>query len=125
MSMKKWHRSQSVSEALSFALRGLKGIFMREQNVRIQAIVGTLVVCAMLFLRVPLHDLALGLLAIFLIISLEMMNTSLELVADVVHPEYSEGIKNAKDIAAGAVLLAGIGACIIGILIFIPAILNI
>lgn len=120
--MKEWHRSKSVFEALSFALRGIRDIFFREQNVRIQAFVGTLVVCVFLFLRVSLVEIAVTILAILIIITLEMMNTSLELIADIVHPEYSEAVKSAKDIAAGAVLLASIGACIIGILIFVPAI---
>lgn len=111
-----------MGEALSFAFQGMRDIFAREQNVRIQLLVGTLVVCAMLFLKVELGNIALAIFAILLIVTLEMMNTSIELVADIVHPEYSEAIKSAKDIAAAAVLLAGIGACIIGILIFIPVI---
>jgi diacylglycerol kinase len=122
MNMKEWHRSRSVSEALYFAFRGVRGVFFREQNIRVQAIIGTLVVCALLFLRVSFIELIVGIFAILLVMTLEMMNTSIELIANLVHPEYSEAIKNAKDIAAGAVLLAGIGACIIGILIFVPAI---
>lgn len=124
MALKHWHRSSSIFEAFTFALRGIGDVFVREQNVRIQLLVGTLVVCAMFFLRIPLSYILIGILAIFLIITLEMVNTSLELLCDLVHPEYSAVIKSAKDIAAGAVLLAGIGAGIIGILIFIPAIFN-
>ena len=124
MNRKEWHRSTSVSEALYFALRGMRDIFVREQNIRVQAFVGTLVVCALLFLRVSSLEIAIAIMAIILIITLEMINTSLELLADIVHPEYSEAVKIAKDVAAGAVLLASIGACIIGLLIFVPAILH-
>ncbi len=120
--MKEWHRSKSLSEAVYFAFRGLRDAFWREQNVRIQTLVGTLVVCALLFLRVPLTQITVAILVIVLIVTLEMINTSLELIANIVHPEYSEAVKSSKDIAAGAVLLATIGACIIGILIFVPAI---
>lgn len=124
MNRKEWHRSTSVPEALYFAFRGMKDIFVREQNIRVQSFVGTLVVCALLFLRVSSVEIAIAILAIVLIITLEMINTSLELLSDIVHPEYSEAVKIAKDVAAGAVLLAGIGACIIGVLIFVPAILH-
>lgn len=121
--MKKWHRSRNIFEAFSFAFRGLKSILVREHNLRIQIIIGTLVVCTMFFFRIPALHMAVLVLAITLVITLEMINTSFELISDMIHPEYSEIIRNAKDIAAGAVLLANIGACIVGILILLPVIM--
>jgi len=61
--------------------------------------------------------MAVLIIAITLVISLEMINTSFELLSNMVRPEYSEIIRDAKDIAAGAVLLASIGACIVGIVL--------
>lgn len=124
MSMKNWHRSQNIGEALYFALRGIQTIFVREQNVRIQAIVGTLVVCIMFFLRLSLSQMAILTMAIIFVITLEMINTAVEFLSDALHPEYSEAIKSVKDILAGAVLLASISACIVGILILVPAFYN-
>lgn len=123
MNMKQWHRSRNIFETFSFALLGLKGAFVRELNIRVQVVIGTLVVCTMLLLRLPLLHMAILILAIILVITLEMINTSFELLSDIVHPEYSEIIRSAKDMAAGAVLLASIGACIVGILILFPAII--
>ena len=124
MSIKNWHRSKNIGEALTFALRGIQDIFVREQNVRIQALVGTLVVCTMLFLRLPLFQMAILIIMIIFVITLEMINTSLELFSDSLHPQYSETIKSVKDMLAGSVLLASIGACIVGILILAPAFYN-
>ena len=83
---------------------------------------GAIVVCAMIFLRVPIERMAILIFAITLVLVLEMLNSSLELLSDVLHPEYSQAIKSSKDIAAGAVLLASIAAVAIGLLVFIPAI---
>ena len=123
MCMKEWHRSRSFFESAKFGFHGIYQVFVREQNLRIQAVIGTLVVCAMLFLSIPLYQMAILILAIMLVMTLEMINTCLELFSDRVHPEYNEAIRISKDVAAGAVLFASIGACIVGILIFIPSIL--
>ena len=120
--MKQWHRSRSFFEASAFAWRGLADAFHREQNVRTQMLFGAIVVCAMIFLRVPIERMAILIFAITLVLVLEMLNSSLELLSDVLHPEYSQAIKSSKDIAAGAVLLASIAAVAIGLLVFIPAI---
>ncbi|MDA1168885.1 MAG: diacylglycerol kinase family protein [bacterium] len=123
MNMNQWHRSSTIFEAISFAFLGLKGVFVREINVRVQVVIGTLVVCAMLYLRLPFFHMAVLVLAIILVITLEIINTSFEILSDIVHPEFSEKIRDVKDMAAGAVLLASIGACIVGILILLPALI--
>ncbi|SUM03462.1 Diacylglycerol kinase [Staphylococcus devriesei] len=60
------------------------------------------------------------LLAIFLVLTLEAVNTAIECVVDLVTMEYHELAKQAKDIAAFSVLLVSILALIIGLIIFIP-----
>ncbi|OGY35430.1 MAG: hypothetical protein A3E36_01900 [Candidatus Andersenbacteria bacterium RIFCSPHIGHO2_12_FULL_45_11b] len=118
--MKKWHRSRSFFEALAFALRGVATAILRERNVRIQLFIGTIILFIMALLRISLINIAVGAVVIMLVLAFEMMNTSIELIADIVHPKYSIVVRNAKDIAAGAVLVVTIAACIIGVLIFIP-----
>ncbi len=122
--MKQWHKSRGFTEALTFALRGIRDAFQREQNVRIQFVVGALVVCMMLFLRIPPVQMTILILASMIVIVLELINASLELFSDIVHPEYHKAIKSSKDIAAGAVLVAGVSAAIVGLLIFVPAIMD-
>ncbi len=62
-------------------------------------------------------------LAIMAVWTAEALNTAFEYLADVTNPEFHPVIKNAKDVAAGAVLLSAIGSVIIGLLIFFPKLL--
>lgn len=116
--MKQWHKSSSLAQATVFALRGIVVAGKREQNVRIHFIIGILAVCALIVLRASIRDVALVLFATVLVIGLEFMNTSIEMLADTVHPEYNHAIRDVKDIAAGAVLLASIAAGVVGLLVF-------
>ncbi|OGY31252.1 MAG: hypothetical protein A3C02_02935 [Candidatus Andersenbacteria bacterium RIFCSPHIGHO2_02_FULL_45_11] len=120
--MKQWNKSRSIIDATRFAMRGIAIAGVREQNVRTHMVLGTLVVCMLIFLRAGRLDIIVVLFAIALVISLEMINTCLELFADTVHPEYSEAIRDMKDIAAGAVLFASGIAFVIGILVFLSTI---
>ena len=60
------------------------------------------------------------LLAIFLVLAAEMMNTALEEVINLVKEEHSERARIAKDVAAGMVLLAATLAIAIGLVVFLP-----
>ena len=59
-----------------------------------------------------------------LVISLEMVNTAIEIVVDIVSPKYDIRAGRAKDIAAGAVLVNAIVAAIVGLLIFLPKVIG-
>ena len=63
-------------------------------------------------------------LSIALVLALELLNTALECVIDHLHPETAPEIKLAKDIAAGAVLLASIGAVAVGMLMILAIFLR-
>jgi diacylglycerol kinase len=58
------------------------------------------------------------------VITIEMLNTAIEKLCDVVHKEMHPGIKKVKDIAAGAVLVAAFFSAITGAVIFLPKIIN-
>ena len=62
-------------------------------------------------------------LVIGMVIALEMVNTALERCVDLVTKDYKELAKNAKDVAAGAVLVMSMFSVVIGILIFLPKII--
>jgi diacylglycerol kinase len=59
-------------------------------------------------------------LVISLVLILELVNTVIETIIDIVNPDISERVKIAKDVAAATVLLASVGSVIIGALLFIP-----
>ena len=58
-----------------------------------------------------------------LVLAAEAVNSAIEALADVVSPDYNEGIKRTKDLAAGAVLLLAMTAAMVGLIIFIPKLL--
>ncbi|MDB5327334.1 MAG: diacylglycerol kinase [Phycisphaerales bacterium] len=60
---------------------------------------------------------------ILLVLSLEAMNCAVERVVDLASPDYHELAKQAKDLAAGAVLIASIGSVVIGAMLFVPKII--
>jgi diacylglycerol kinase (ATP) len=71
-------------------------------------------------LRVSLDDWRWLVTAILMVWSAEAFNTAVEYVCDVVSPGYSEVVKHAKDIAAGAVLISAVCAMAIGLITFWP-----
>lgn len=76
------------------------------------------------FLRIDRVEISILFFAILLVLTLEMINTTFESLIDLVAPDWREKARIAKDVAAAAILLAAIGAVIIGILIFGPYILK-
>jgi len=54
----------------------------------------------------------------------EALNTAVEFLCDVVSPEFHPMVENAKDVAAGAVLMAALGAGVIGLIVFFPHLLR-
>jgi diacylglycerol kinase (ATP) len=85
--------------------------------MRIHFLSAVLVLLAALFLRVSPIEFTLLALSILLVLCLEMLNTAVEAVVDLISPEFHPLAKIAKDTAAGAVLLAACGAGITGYLV--------
>jgi diacylglycerol kinase (ATP) len=72
------------------------------------------------FCGVLLSDWCWIILAISLVWTAEALNTAFEFLADAASPEFHPLVRNAKDVAAGAVLITAIGAVIIGCIVFWP-----
>lgn len=90
--------------------------------MRIHLTAAILVTAAGTLLRISVTEWMLCLILFGLIMSLEMVNTALEAVVDLVTEEYRPLAKKAKDTAAGAVLISAIMAAVIGLIIFLPKI---
>ena len=103
-----------------YAGSGLAFLLKSEPHARIHFLVTILVIISALALDVARLDWLWLTLAIALVWMFEAMNTAIEYLCDVVSPEHSESVKRAKDVAAGAVLVAAIAAAIIGITVFYP-----
>jgi diacylglycerol kinase len=82
--------------------------------------VGILAIIAGFLLKISPIEWVFIILIICIVLCLEMLNTSFELIIDLVTEEYKVLAEHIKDIAAGAVLIASIAAFITGLIIFIP-----
>lgn len=107
-------------KSLGYAGAGLVHLIKSEPHARIHLLVTILVVIAAIVLNVARLDWILLTFAIALVWAFEAINTAIEHLCDVISPDQSDSIKYAKDIAAAAVLVAAIGAAIIGITVFSP-----
>ena len=102
------------------SFRGLKIAFLEEQSFKIQVFLGVILV--ILMFSFPLHHIerAILILCIIFVLGLELLNSQIERVLDLVQFDYNPKIKDIKDLSTGAVLIAAVGSLIIGLFIFIP-----
>jgi diacylglycerol kinase (ATP) len=105
-----------------YAIKGIGAAFRSEQNMQLHVLAAVLVVLAGLFFDISRSEWGLIALAIGLVSSAEIMNTAVETVVNLVSPEQHPLAGKAKDLAAGAVLVAAITALLIGLLVFGPKI---
>lgn len=110
----------TLSQSFKFAFNGLKAAIVKGRNFRIQLFLGVLAILLGLILKLRLDEwLELSIVITFVLI-LEIMNTAIEALVNLVSPEIKEQAKLAKDVAAAAVLAASIGSVIVGALLFLP-----
>lgn len=103
-----------------YAWRGIAYAWKTEQNFRSEIVIGLLVLIMMLVFPLrPIEQILLGLLIVW-VLTLELINTVLERMADIVKPKVHPYIQITKDLMAGAVLISAAGAAVIGTIIFYP-----
>jgi len=107
-------------KSLAHALRGLDRIVRTQPNARLHLLAAALVCAAGVYFDLSRAEWLWISVAIVLVWSAEAFNTALEQLADALHPALHPGIGRAKDVAAAAVLIAALGAVVIGLLVFVP-----
>jgi diacylglycerol kinase (ATP) len=117
-------RAPSILESFNFAFEGVIHVLRTQRNMRIHFAIAAAVLVAALALGVDKGELIALLLAISFVLIAEMINTALEAGIDVATTSFDPLAKLAKDIAAGAVLIATINAVAIGYLVFSDQIVN-
>lgn len=103
-----------------YALAGLRTLLLTQHNAWLHTVATVVVVAAGLVLGLSRADWCWLVLAMTLVWMAEALNTALEFLADAVTQEFHPLILQAKDVAAAAVLIAAIGALLIGLLVFGP-----
>ncbi|MCL4405020.1 MAG: diacylglycerol kinase [Patescibacteria group bacterium] len=106
------------------ALNGFKETILFERNFRIMIVVAIVVVAAMFYFPTSRLEKVGLLFAIASVLILELINSTIERIMDVIEPEYDERVRIIKDLMAAIVLLASLGAVVVGAIIFFPYIYN-
>lgn len=106
--------------SIRLALRGIRTMIASQRNAWIHAVATVVVVVAGLVVGLPWAEWCWIVLAIVSVWTAEALNTAIEFLTDVASPNFHPIAARAKDVAAGAVLLAAVGAAIIGVLVFGP-----
>ena len=112
-------RAASRLASFGHALRGLR-VLVSQPNARIHCVAAAVVVLLAWWLGVSDMEWIALVLAIALVMGAEAMNTALEYVVDLASPEWHALARDAKDVAAAAVLVCSMGAAVVGAVVFWP-----
>jgi diacylglycerol kinase (ATP) len=111
-------RPSTLLESFSYAFQGLVHVFRHQRNMQIHFGLAFLVLLASLFFRLNRLELVAVFFAISLVLIAEMLNSALEAAIDLVTSSYDPKAKIAKDVAAGAVLIAAINSLVVAYFVF-------
>jgi diacylglycerol kinase len=107
-------------KSFGYAMQGILFMLKTQHNAWIHLIATVSVVSLGWYFQIKVDDWRWLIVAIVMVWVAETFNTAVEYVCDMVSPGYSELVKHAKDIAAGAVLIGAFGAMLIGAVTFWP-----
>lgn len=120
MDLKDFNKRAPLLKSFGFAFSGIIRVIKEERNIKIHLVAALFVMALAFYFNMSRNDWLILLLIITIVISLELVNSSIEAVVDLASPELHPLAKKAKDVAAGAVLVAAIISVIIGVLLFFP-----
>jgi len=109
-------------KSFTHAFNGLRIVFSEEHNAKIHLFAAVIAVILGFILGITSMEWVVIVFAITLVISMEIINSSIENIADFISPERNEMIKKIKDLSAAAVLVSAMAALIVGLIIFLPKI---
>jgi undecaprenol kinase/diacylglycerol kinase (ATP) len=110
--------------SFKFAFNGLCSLFKNEHNSRIHLLATVIAIAMGIILKINLIEWSLLIIMIGIVFISELLNSSLESLADFIEPEWNEQIRKVKDYAAAAVFISAVVSIIVGGIIFVPKILD-
>jgi len=111
-------KSRTLLESFNYAISGIMYSLKTQRNVRIHFLTALLVIAASSFFNFSAIELLIIFFTIALVIIAEMINTAIETTVDLVTEKYHPLAEIAKNVAAGAVLVASLNALVVGYIIF-------
>ena len=118
-------KNRRLKDSFTNAFRGIYQAFKTENNIRLHVVSAIIVIITAFILEFSQIEWILVIVVIIIVIVTEILNTAVEYAIDMVcGNEYNEIAKYAKDIAAGATLIAACGAFVIGVILYLPKMIN-
>lgn len=116
----KQNKLDKFGKTFHYAFQGIKTTIFQEKNMKIHLVFSVFAILMGIILSISMIEWVCILLLIGGVLALETLNSAIERVVDLVTAEYHPLAKQAKDMAAGAVLILAIVAVVVGVLIFGP-----
>jgi len=113
-----------ILKSFAFAFNGFKICFASETNFKIHMLFAAVAVSLGFVLKIANAEWLAIIGCIAFVTAMEMINTAIEKLCDIVHKDIHPGIKKVKDIAAGVVLVSACCSLIIGTIIFLPKLIH-
>lgn len=107
-------------KSVGWAFKGALILLRTEASIKIQFVIAIVVTIAGFYFEISTTEWLFQVAMIGLVMSIEGLNTSIEYIADFIHPERHPSIGRIKDVAAGAVFIAAISAVIVAAIIYYP-----
>jgi diacylglycerol kinase (ATP) len=111
-------RGPTIFDSFNFAFEGIIHVLRTQRNMRLHFAIAVVVLVAALVVNVQKDELIALLISIAFVLIAEMLNTGIEAAIDIATTSFDPMAKLAKDIAAGAVLIATVNAVVVGYLVF-------
>lgn len=118
-------KKDPLYKSFGYAFQGIFNTIRTERNIKIHCAAAILATIFGIWLQISKTEWMICFILFGLILALELVNTAVEATVDLFTEERKPLAKKAKDAAAGAVLIVAIFAAVIGILIFIPKLLDV
>ncbi len=109
-------------KSVGYAFNGAVYLFKTEASIKIQLFIAAFMTVVGFYFEISNTEWMFQVAMIGLVMSIEGVNTTIEYVADFVHPDHHSSIGRIKDIAAGAVFISSIAAVVVAMIIYIPKI---
>ena len=111
-------RAPTIFNSFNYAIEGIIHVLRTQRNMRIHVVIALFVVVFALIVNVTRFELIVLLISITFVLIAEMINSAIEGAIDIATTSFDPMAKLAKDVAAGAVLIAAVNAIAVGYLVF-------
>jgi diacylglycerol kinase len=111
-------------KSFKYSIKGLAKTFKEEPNLKIQSIIGIIIIIAGGLFRLQIWEWTLIVVVIGLVFITEFINSAVERITDVLKPRINSYVKEIKDIMAAAVFVSVLVAIVVGSIVFAPYIID-